>query len=103
MLSFLKPYKTYLYAGLAITVIFGLIAGGAFLYRAGQNSVLASQAELLKEKDRRIAKLQQELEDETGKVKIVYRDRIKTIRNAPDPSGCADTDVAPDILQQLER
>ena len=102
MFSFLAPYKTYLYGFLIVGAIFALIAYGYFMFDAGRNSILSNQAELLKEKDRKIVKLQQELENETGKVRTVYRDRIQTIRGAADPSGCADTDLPPEFLQQLE-
>jgi len=34
-------------------------------------------------------------------VEVVYRDRIKTIKEAADPSGCADADIAADIINSL--
>ena len=103
MLSLLvKKYKLYLYAAGAALVIAGWLGSLWFAYGAGKDKILADQAELLKEKDRRIIKLQMELEDEQQKIKVVYRDRIKTIRTAPYPSGCSDAPVAPDILQQLK-
>jgi len=102
MLDLLKAYKMYFYFFAAAAVAGLFVWYSLFLYNAGKNAILADQAELLKEKDRKIVKLQQELEDETGKVRIVYRNRIQTIRGAVDPSGCADSPVTPDILQQLE-
>ena len=96
-----KQYKLYLYGALALAVCTALLASHWFMYNAGKDKVLASQAELLKEKDRRIVKLQTELEDEQEEIKIIYRDRIKTIRTAPDPTGCADTTIPDDILQQF--
>jgi len=102
MLALLKTYKVYIIGGLLIAGIIGLIASHLFMYQAGKDAVLADQTELLKEKDRKIVELQTELENEAQKIKVVYRDKIKTIRTAADPSGCADAVVAPDILQQLE-
>ena len=99
---FLKKYKLYLYALGAALVLAGWLGSLWFAYGAGKDKILADQAELLKEKDRRIIELQAELEDEQQKIKVVYRDKIRTIRTAADPSGCADAPVAPDILQQLK-
>jgi hypothetical protein len=87
-----------------IALVVGMIAAVAFFsYRAGRDHVLAQQAELLKEKDRRIAQLQTELETDQDKIKVVYRDKIRTIRTAADTSGCADTRAPDDILRQFER
>jgi len=87
-----------------VALIVGVIAAVAFFsYRAGRDHVLAQHAELLKEKDRRIAQLQTELETDKETIKVVYRDKIRTIRTAADISGCADTRAPDDILQQFER
>ena len=85
-----------------IAAVVAVIAAVAFFsYRAGRDHVLATQAELLKEKDRRIAQLQTELETDQAKIKVVYRDKIRTIRTTSDATGCADTRAPDNILQQF--
>lgn len=42
-----------------------------------------------------------ELEEERARRKVIYVDRIQTIREAPDPAGCADMRVPDGISDSL--
>ena len=101
--GFFSQFKVYILGGLIIAGIFGLIASHLFMYNAGKNALLANQAKLFQERDRKIVQLQKEIEDEKGKTRIIYRDRIKRIRDASRGDTCGSTVAPPDILQQLER
>ena len=95
--------KFYIIAFLGISLVVGLATSHWFAYSAGKDKILANQAELMKERDGRIVDLQIELEEEKAKRKVIYRDKIKIIREAADPTGCADATPPADILQQFER
>lgn len=46
-------------------------------------------------------KLIVELEKERKKRKVVYRERIKTVKEAADDSGCTDAPVPDDIVRAI--
>ena len=68
-----------------------LIGTGWFMYEAGRDSIRAETA-LTEQKE----KIKDEIKVEEiikykEKIKVVYRDKIKTIKQAKDSTGCADT------------
>ena len=77
-----------------------LVTGvGWFSYKAGVNSEIASGVKIIaeyQEKERQVIK---ELEKAKKNREVVYRDKIKIIRETVDI--CADATVDPAILQQL--
>lgn len=87
-----------------ISLIVGISLGiGGYIYGRHEQSKLDSaaayQAEV-KHKDRE-DKLIADLDKEKAKTHIVYKTREKIIREAKDPSKCADTAIAPAIRSQL--
>lgn len=75
----------------ARVVVLSLLAIGAyFIFQAGVDSERAEQAKN-KEKTRKKGEVKVEkVIDFKEKQKVIIREKIKYIKQAPDPTGCAD-------------
>lgn len=77
-----------------------------FIYRSGINSCEVKHEQELKkvieQEQAKQAKLAAELETERGKIRIEYRTRIRTVKEAADPTGCADTRMPDPFLDSLQ-
>lgn len=88
-----------LYGAIGIALLITVV--GWFSYKAGVNSEIAAGAKIISDYQNKQRKMVEELEQAKANREIVYRDKIKIIKEAVDPSGCADTNVPDSILQQL--
>jgi len=75
---------------------------GWFSYKAGVNSEIAAGAKIIAKYQDKQRKMVAELEQAKLKREVIYRDKIKVIKHAVDPSGCADVDAPDSILQQFK-
>jgi len=79
-----------------------LVTGvGWFSYKAGINSEIASGVKIIakyQEKERQVIK---ELEKTKKALEVKTREKLKTIREVADPTGCIDIDAPDSVLQQL--
>ncbi len=89
-----------------IAAMVAILAGGAawLAYAAGERAGIAQRdlqnAEKLAEYRSREVELVDELNKAGAKIKVVYRDRIKVIREAAG-DDCLDRVVPGDIVEQL--
>ena len=82
--------KLYVYLASGL-VILALLAGGAwFSYRSGVNHERAEQAANRDKEAKKDEKKVEKVIQYKEKIKVVYRDKIKRIKVAQDPTGCAD-------------
>ena len=70
-----------------------LIAVGYFSYNAGADSIRAEMIEAVADAESREKVVVKEVIKWKEKERIVYRDKVKTIRMAADPTGCLDSDL----------
>ena len=79
-----------------------LISGiGWFSYKAGVNSEIAKGAKIISEYQEKQRKIVKELEQAKQNREVIYRDKIKIIKEAADPTSCLTTDAPNSVLQQL--
>lgn len=71
--------------------VFGLVWWSYFMYDKGIDTERARQAVLIEEAKNEERVKVEEVIKYRDKIKVVYRDRIKKIKVAQDPTGCADT------------
>jgi hypothetical protein len=101
-LSFAKRYLLPILVGVVATA---LIASHWWTYNQGK------QGEKLRQEAKRLTleqearKVQETLADELEQArkarKPVYRDRVRYVERAPDPTGCRDAPVPDGVLQRL--
>lgn len=94
--------KDYLFLVIAAVWALSLIGTGWYANNAGRNAEKAAQTRAIEKYKQAQAQLNEELEKERAKRKVIVREKIRTIRTAGDPSGCADVDIAPDIYQRVQ-
>ena len=91
----------YLYIAMAAGFLAAISATGYFAYSAGIDHERAKNANAIdKEKAVQLERIA-ELEKQKAKVAIVYREKIKVVREVVDPTGCADSDMPDDLFKQL--
>ena len=89
----------FLAGGLAFLA---LVAGSYKLgHKAGVDSERSAQLEVIEQYKNDQKRLIAELEQAREEIRIEYRERVKVIRETPDPSGCADAVIPDGIMQQL--
>ena len=105
-MKWLLRLKPWLAPALVLTVV--AVIGGAWThgYTTGKSAEktmhmqrLAAVQENARMDQERLA---DELEAARADRRIVYRDRVRTVERAPDPSGCADADL-PDRMRAALR
>lgn len=90
--------RLYIYfAGLLIVA--GLLYGA---YHAGQLAERDKVHQAVTDFRDREAKLLDDLEQARAERQIEYRDRIRVIRQAVDPTSCADQKITPAIKESLQ-
>lgn len=88
-------------SGAAIVVV--LLVGSYMKgVEAGANKEKAKAAEVIADYQAKQSKLIKELDEARKQTRIEYRDRVKVIRETPDPSGCADADIPDGIMHELD-
>lgn len=93
--------KRYVYMALAASIAAGLVYSHWFVYRAGLQADALKDLKVIEEHQSHVAELTEELTLEKQKIKVRYRDRIRVVKEAQDPTGCADISPPSDILLQL--
>lgn len=87
----LSKYKWYLIGAGVAAFSVGMVLYTYKVYDYGRNVERVRQAALIEEaRSEERAKVEKVIEYR-DKIKVVYRDRIKQIQAAQDPTGCADT------------
>ena len=86
-------------AAIVVALIFGAFKYGVTY---GTNAEKAKAADTIARYQNKQAELTEQLEEARKQTRIEYRERVKVIRETPDPSGCADTAIPGGILQQLD-
>jgi hypothetical protein len=95
----MKPVY-WLIGGLIVALL--LLGGGAYGgYQYATKKARAEQADAVTAYVDALADMQKRLDEERRNIKGKYREKIEYIHTAADPTGCLDTRVPDDILQQL--
>lgn len=95
MLSLLNPKVLKIAAVIAVIFVIAF-----FSYRAGADHEKAKALKAIEAQQKEWAKDRETLLTKSQEIKVVYRDKIKTVRQVVD--SCADTSISPDILSQLQ-
>ena len=91
----------YLYIAAAAGFLAAISVTGYFAYSAGIDHERAKNANAIdKEKVVQLERIA-ELEKQKAKVAIVYREKIKVVREVADPTGCSDSNMPDDLFKQL--
>ena len=78
------------------------IAGAGYAgFNAGGDYVRAQMSEGIERERRNQAEKVESLIELTKAKKVIYRDKIRYIKTATDPTGCLDTTIPADILSKL--
>jgi len=86
----------------AVSISLLITTVGWFSYRAGVNSEIAAGAKVIEAYQDKQRVMVAELEQAKIQREVIYRDKVKIIKQAVDPSKCADTFAPSTILQQFK-
>jgi hypothetical protein len=95
--------KTYLYLGFGVVAVLALIYSHRGAYNYGRLAERDEVRRALAVHQEREAKLVEALEAERQKVRVQYRERVRIVREAPDPIVCADQKLPPALLESLRK
>jgi len=90
----------FLIGAIGIALLIAVV--GWFSYKAGVNSEIAAGQKIIADYQAKQREMVEELEHFKMKREVIYRDKIKIIKEVVDPSGCIDTNVPNSVLQQLK-
>ena len=93
--------KIYIILAACGAILAGVIALALWAYDAGKQAERAAMAEKIAEYQKSQRVLIEKLEEANAKERIIYRTKVKTVRVAADPTGCLDTPIVNDVLEQL--
>jgi len=94
--------KFYIYLAVLGALAIGGVIYTYWIYDMGRNAEKARNAMIIEEYRDNQKRLVERLEEANAKERIVVRERIKTVRTAVDPSGCADQRIPDSILNGLQ-
>jgi len=91
----------YLYPFIgAVLLITGIFYAG---HRHGLESCRAAQAQAVEQEREQEAKDLQELEQKSQLREVKTREIIRYIQRKPDPTGCLDTPIDPDVYERVPK
>lgn len=99
---FFGRFKAQIMALLAVALISSWAWSVVTAYNAGRNANAMKDLKIISDYQQKMATLQERINDDERKAEIKTNKIIKVIRQAPDATGCADTNIPDDIMLQLD-
>jgi len=93
--------RAYIYLAVAVGFTALLVFTHSRAYDYGKLSERDAMARAVAEHQTREASLLDEREAQRKKVRVEYRDRIKVVKAAADPTNCIDSELPPALLKSL--
>ena len=93
-----------LYFILGACIAFLGVSIGAYIsgYKHGENGQIAKYERLKNKYEAQGQELASAVEKANQKARIVYRTKIEKVKEAVDPTKCADTPIPSQIMEQLK-